>query len=204
MSSFVQTIDGDEENRTLENKSDAKVDRNDIPPMKNLIQSYKRALLDGDEKILYETEALICAVESETNDLSAKFTNITSEITSGKDEFLRLKADFDNFRKQFEKYRLSFTSDIQVEVVESLLPIVDSFEKAKLQITPETEKEKKLDTSYQGIYKQLVEILRSLGVGVVETVGKPFDPFVSLLLFIFSDLVKKEILSFQAKYLFTF
>ncbi|XP_065853911.1 uncharacterized protein [Euphorbia lathyris] len=38
--------------------------------------------------------------------------------------------------------------------------------------------EKKIDTSYQGIYKQFVEIMRSMRVGSVATVGKPFDPLL--------------------------
>jgi molecular chaperone GrpE (heat shock protein) len=61
------------------------------------------------------------------------------------------------------------------------LPLVDSFEKTNSENTPETEKEQKISTSYQGIYKQLVETLRYLGVGIVETVGKPFDPSVSII-----------------------
>ena len=150
--------------------------------MKMLIQAYKKAILDGDEKSVCEMEAVLCAAENEKNDLSVKFTEITAEIASGKDRLLRLKADFENLRKQSEKYRLNFTSDIQEEVVQSLLPMVDSFENAKQKIKPETDKEKKIDTSYQGIYKQFVEIMRSLRVSVVETVGKPFDPAVSGML----------------------
>ncbi|XP_026458906.1 uncharacterized protein LOC113359501 [Papaver somniferum] len=49
-------------------------------------------------------------------------------------------------------------------------------ERAKQQCIPETEKEEKLVTSYQGIYKQFVETMRSLNVAVIGTVGKPFDP----------------------------
>ncbi|CAN1188496.1 Protein GrpE [Linum perenne] len=56
--------------------------------------------------------------------------------------------------------------------------MVDGFEKVKQQIKPETEKEKKIDASYQGIYKQFVEIMKSLQVAAVPTVGKPFDPTV--------------------------
>lgn len=173
-----KTINGDEENQISENKSEDKVEKNDLPAMKTLIQAYKRAILDGDEKIVCEVEAAICAAENEKIDLSVKFAEITAEIASGKDRLLRLKADFENFRKQSDKDRLTFTSDIQEEVVESLLPMVDSFEKAKQQIKPKTDKEKKIDTSYQGIYKQFVEIMRNFRVSVVETVGKPFDPAI--------------------------
>ncbi|WP_348235566.1 nucleotide exchange factor GrpE, partial [Salmonella enterica] len=48
----------------------------------------------------------------------------------------------------------------------------------KAQIKVETEGEEKITNSYQSIYKQLVEILVSLGVVPVETVGKPFDPML--------------------------
>lgn len=109
-------------------------------------------------------------------------SNLKAEIASGKEKYIRLQADFDNFRKRSEKERLNIRSDAQGEVIESLLPMVDNFERAKQQIKPETEKEKKIDASYQGIYKQFVEIMRSLRVTVVATVGKPFDPTVSACL----------------------
>ena len=126
-----------------------------------------------------EIEAMIDMIESEKTDLAQKVSALSVEITSGKEKYLRLQADFDNFRKRSEKERLRVRSDAQGEVVESLLPMIDNFERAKQQIKPETEKEKKIDASYQGIYKQFVEIMRSLHVAVVATVGKPFDPAVS-------------------------
>lgn len=104
---------------------------------------------------------------------------LSTEITSGKEKYIRLQADFDNFRKRSEKERLTIRSDAQGEVIESLLPMVDNFERAKQQLKLETEKEQKIDASYQGIYKQFVEIMRNLRVAVVATVGKPFDPSVS-------------------------
>lgn len=104
---------------------------------------------------------------------------LSTEITSGKEKYIRLQADFDNFRKRSEKERLTVRSDAQGEVIESLLPMVDNFERAKQQLKLETEKEQKIDASYQGIYKQFVEIMRNLRVAVVATVGKPFDPSVS-------------------------
>jgi molecular chaperone GrpE (heat shock protein) len=126
--------------------------------MKDLIQLYRTAFLEGNDEVLGEVEKAITAVEKEKSRVASQFESITTEVTSGKEKF---------------------TSNIRVEVVQSLLPLVDSFEKTNLENTPETEKEQKISTSYQGIYKQLVETLRYLGVGVVETVGKPFDPSVS-------------------------
>ncbi|KAE8666611.1 putative Auxin response factor 17 [Hibiscus syriacus] len=144
--------------------------------LKGMIRVYNEALLSGDDRIVAEIENRISILENEKNGLEKQVLELSAEITSGKEMYIRLHADFDNFRKKSEKERLTTRSDAQGEVIESLLPMVDSFERAKQQIKPETEKEKKIDTSYQGIYKQFVEIMRSLQVAVVPTVGKPFDP----------------------------
>ncbi|CAM0149985.1 unnamed protein product [Urochloa decumbens] len=163
-----------------------------FPPMKDLIQLYKTAFLDGNDEVLGEVEKAITAVDQEKSRVASQFESATAEITSGKEKFIRLNADLENFRKQTEKERAKFTSNIQVEVVQSLLPLIDSFEKTNLENTQETEKEQKICTSYQGIYKQLVETLRYLGVGVVETVGKPFDPSVH------EAIAREESLQFKA------
>ncbi|EXB60479.1 Protein grpE [Morus notabilis] len=144
--------------------------------LKNLFNLYKEAILDGDEQTVFDIEARIDVIGNDQDKLVEKVSTLTEEIKSGKEKYVRLQADFDNFRKRSEKERLSVRSDAQGEVIESLLPMVDNFERAKQQIKPETEKEKQIDASYQGIYKQFVEILRSLRVAVVPTVGKPFDP----------------------------
>lgn len=149
------------------------------PSLKTLFQIYKDAILDEDEKTLSDIEALVYVLEKEKNEMAEKMSALSAEINSGKEKYIRLQADFDNFRKRSEKERLTIRTDAQGEVIESLLPMVDNFERAKQQIKPETEREEKIDTSYQGIYKQFVEIMRSLRVAVVGTVGKPFDPSVS-------------------------
>lgn len=179
MTSLLQTINEDEENDVSVDQHENSTEQEDLPSMKVLIQAYRKALLDGDENSVSEIEAAIRVIENEKNSLSLKFGELTAEISSGKARFLRLKADMENYRKRTEQDRLSLTSDVQGEVIVSLLPVVDSFEKAKQHLKPETEKEKKIETSYQGIYKQFVEIMRSLRVAVVGTVGKPFDPSVS-------------------------
>jgi molecular chaperone GrpE (heat shock protein) len=155
------------------------VNGEDFPPMNDLIRLYKKAFLDGNDDVVSDIEKAIAGLEEERSKAASQFESITAEIISGKNKFLRLNADLENFRKQTEKDRAKFTSSIQVDLVQSLLPLVDSFEKANVEVTLETDKEQKISTSYQGIYKQLVETLKSLGVGVVETVGKPFDPLVS-------------------------
>ncbi|XP_042059177.1 protein GrpE-like [Salvia splendens] len=146
------------------------------PDMKSLMQLYKEAIAYGDVRAIYEIENILFRIDKEKIELVDKVEALSAEVSTGKEKILRLQADFDNYRKRSEKERASVRSDAQGEVIESLLPMVDSFERAKQQLKIETEMEKKIDTSYQGIYKQFVEIMRSLRVAAVPTVGKPFDP----------------------------
>ncbi len=48
----------------------------------------------------------------------------------------------------------------------------------RVQVKAETEGEIKINNSYQGLYKQFVDLLRSLGIEAVPTTGTPFDPAI--------------------------
>ena len=56
------------------------------------------------------------------------------------------------------------------------MPIVDNFERARQQLKPESEEAQTLHRSYQGLYKQLVEVLKHQGVAPMRVVGQQFDP----------------------------
>ncbi|XP_059280389.1 uncharacterized protein LOC132034141 [Lycium ferocissimum] len=166
----------DEDSPSESEMSKDEADEKYSSSLKSLMQVYKEAILVGDVKLESEIEVVISSVKKERNDLAQKVSALSADINSGKEKYVRLQADFDNYRKRSEKEKLTIRTNAQGEIIESLLPMVDNFERAKRQIKLETEMEKKIDASYQGIYKQFVEIMRSLRVAAVPTVGKPFDP----------------------------
>ncbi|CAN4109365.1 unnamed protein product [Withania somnifera] len=142
------------------------------------LQLYRDALANNDDSKVAEIETSLKSIEDENIELQAKVASLTEELSSERDRVLRISADFDNFRKRTDRERASLVTNAQGEVVEKLLSVLDNFERAKMQIKVATEGEEKINNSYQSISKQFIEILGSLGVEPVETVGKPFDPLL--------------------------
>ncbi|KAJ3679532.1 hypothetical protein LUZ60_017543 [Juncus effusus] len=140
------------------------------------LESFKEALITNDKSKVSEIESFLLSIEQEKNSLSSKISALELELSIERDRILRISADFDNFRKRTEKEKLNLMDNVKGEVLEGLLAVLDNFERAKTQIKVETEGEEKINASYQSIYKQFMEILRSLGVKDVETLGTPFDP----------------------------
>ena len=54
--------------------------------------------------------------------------------------------------------------------------MVDNFERARQQLKPQHEEALTLHGSYQGLYRQLVDVFKQLGVSPMRVEGEPFDP----------------------------
>ncbi|KAG5019006.1 hypothetical protein JHK82_014939 [Glycine max] len=151
-------------------------DKKQVPSLMILLEAYKEAFFNGDQNTVAQIEEGIYSIANRKNKLIQKLSSLSADKAASKKSYLRLQADFDNFRKRTDKERLNIQSDAQQQVIEKLLLMVDNFERTQQQIKAATEKEKKIGVSYQGIYKQFVEVLRNHNVSVVATVGKPFNP----------------------------
>jgi molecular chaperone GrpE len=90
------------------------------------------------------------------------------------DRLARLQAEFDNARKREQRERADYRAFAVADAVEQFLPVLDNF-KLALNATGTAEQ---LRTGVELIAKQMDEVLRSLNVTPVETVGHPFDPRV--------------------------
>lgn len=91
------------------------------------------------------------------------------------DRLKRQMAEFDNFRKRTEKEKSSMYEIGARNVIEKILPIVDNFERG-LSAVAEEDKNNSFAEGMDMIYKQLMSSLEELGVKVIETIGKEFDP----------------------------
>ncbi len=91
-------------------------------------------------------------------------------------QYVRIAADFDNFRKRQSRDQDDMRQQLVCSTLTEILPVVDNFERARQQLNPEGEEAQALHRSYQGLYKQLVDVLKQQGVARMEVVGQEFDP----------------------------
>jgi len=106
----------------------------------------------------------------------ARLEQLEKEHETLKNQYVRISADFDNFRKRQSRDQDDLKIQLVSKSLTAILPIVDNFERARQQLKPESEEAQALHRSYQGLYKQLVEILKQQGVAPMRVVGQQFDP----------------------------
>ena len=108
--------------------------------------------------------------------LEQQLQTLTQEHETLQSQYMRIAADFDNFRKRQSRDQDDLRQQLVCSTLSEILPVVDNFERARQQLNPEGEEAQALHRSYQGLYKQLVEVLKQQGVARMEVVGQDFDP----------------------------
>ena len=109
-------------------------------------------------------------------DTEARLQQLEKEHETLNSQYMRIAADFDNFRKRQTRDQDDLKIQLTCSTLSEILPIVDNFERARQQLNPESEEAQSLHRSYQNLYKQLVEVLKQLGVAPMRVVDQTFDP----------------------------
>ncbi len=128
------------------------------------------------EEIINEQEA-VQVEESQEVEAEAVIEEPTPEelMQAANDKFLRLFAEFENYKKRTTKERIELFKTAGQEVMTSLLPVVDDFERALSHIEENKETEE-LRKGVLLIYQKLYNTLELKGLSKVETKdGDTFD-----------------------------
>jgi molecular chaperone GrpE len=108
--------------------------------------------------------------------LEKEFGALQAEHESLRGQYMRIAADFDNYRKRQSRDQEDLKLQITCSTVAEILPVVDNFERARQQLNPQHEEAQALHGSYLALYRQLVDVLKQLGVASMRVEGEAFDP----------------------------
>ncbi|MBD3884314.1 nucleotide exchange factor GrpE [Phormidium tenue FACHB-886] len=109
-------------------------------------------------------------------ELNQAIDSLKAQLEERSTQYMRLAADFENFRKRTQKEKEEQEQQVKCSTVKELLPVVDNFERARTQLKPQTDAEMVIHKSYQGVYRQLVDAMKKLGVSAMNAEGQEFDP----------------------------
>ncbi len=112
------------------------------------------------------------APEIQAQQADSEVEKLRSERNMLYDRLARLQAEFDNARKRQQKEQQDFRDYALANAIQTLLPILDSLDRA-LQTQPEGEEFRK---GVELIDRQFHDALSKLGVEPIDAKGQPFDP----------------------------
>lgn len=115
--------------------------------------------------------------EQVEEDLVNSLQEQIGELSKARDEYLnlaqRVQADFDNFRKRNASVRTDALEEGNRKAVTALLPVLDNMERTLQAMAA-------MEESYRAgaemVLRQMVEVLRGLGLEEIPAEGQAFDP----------------------------
>ena len=130
------------------------------------------------DPVVEETPSLDTEIDpaNRLQQLEQELNSLKQEHEAVQSQYMRIAADFDNFRKRQARDQDDLRQQLVCSTLTEILPVVDNFERARQQLNPEGEEAQALHRSYQGLYKQLVDVLKQQGVARMDVVGQEFDP----------------------------
>lgn len=131
---------------------------------------------EDEQNLAAENEEIFAAFQQENANLKKLLDEKSQQADITKAQYARLAADFENFRRRTAQEKANLEQQSKKNVIVELLPVIDNFERARAQLKPESEGEKAIHNSYQGVYKTLVECLKRMGVSAMRPEGQQFDP----------------------------
>jgi len=112
----------------------------------------------------------------------AELKRLQTALDEAKEALARRQADFENYRKRIERERGEAHSRVVADVARKLLPVVDNLGRAlDAEKTVQSHESREFRHFLHGvelINKQLSDVLESLGIQPIVSVGERFDPHI--------------------------
>lgn len=137
--------------------------------LKNIFKNKPKMTTDNTEKEFDLTDETL---ENTTNEEQVPVEEIsveeklTQDLAAEKDKFLRLFAEFENYKRRTAKERIELYKTANQDVLYSLLPVLDDFDRGMVEI--HKAKDKNLTKGVELIHEKLKNTLVSKGLEEVE------------------------------------
>ena len=105
------------------------------------------------------------AVAEPTVELTVE-EQLSADLAQEKDKFLRLFAEFENYKRRTTKERIELFSTASQDVIKALLPVLDDFDRALLEMSKSEATE--LSKGVELIKNKLFSTLEQKGLELVE------------------------------------
>jgi molecular chaperone GrpE len=114
-------------------------------------------------------------VENNATEEVNEIENLKAQLAEQKEKYLRLFADFDNYKKRSAKERLELLNTAGKDIILSILPTIDDFERA----IQAAENAKDVESVKEGmvlIKNKFFSSLEQRGLKAMNSVGEAFNP----------------------------
>jgi molecular chaperone GrpE len=104
-----------------------------------------------------------------------KTEKLEAEITQLNDKFLRIYSEFDNYRKRTLKEKIELSKTASADIILSILPVLDDFERAISAFEISAESTDALKHGIILIFGKFINILSQQGLQQMKTIGEEFN-----------------------------
>lgn len=125
---------------------------------------------EQQEEVAQETteEETPKAEEAQDAGLQEKYNQLNNQ-------YIRLAADFDNYRKRQAQERENLLKYGAEETLKKLIEVLDNFDRGQ-KAMENVEDCQQVKDSFNLVCKQMKDTLKKIGLEIIETEGKEFDP----------------------------
>jgi len=111
-----------------------------------------------------------------TSEQLAQLTEQAAKAEEYRERMLREAADFENYRKRAARERQDAVTYANENLLQKLIPVMDTFEMALAATTSDNASAQSLRTGVQMVYNQFKSALADAGLEEIDAQGKKFDP----------------------------
>jgi molecular chaperone GrpE len=137
--------------------------------LKNIFKNKAKMTTENTEKQFDLTDEITENTTVETQVIAEELSDeekLIQDLAAEKDKFLRLFAEFENYKRRTSKERIELYKTANQDVLQSLLPVLDAFDRGIVEIRKA--KDKSLTKGVELIHEKLKSILVAKGLEEVE------------------------------------